>query len=590
MIGSLHPALLPLIGSLIVPFLQGRARQAFLLIVPVASLLNLLLLPDNLEMTATFMGQSLVLAQMSKMSFIFGLLFHLALIVAVVYSLHVEDRWQSIASLMYPGAAIAAAFAGDFMTLFASWEILAVSSVLFIWARGTEESLKAGNRYFFQQIVSGLLILAGIGLRLQSGGDLFIADFALDRNGRWLGCLTNELLGTETNGLPSASSVCILLGIGIKCAFPFLHTWLVDGYASSTHAGPVFLCAFTTKVAVCTLARCFAGADILITIGAVMATFPIFYAVIENDLRRVLCYSKINQIGFMVVGIGIGTATGVNGAVAHAFSHVFYKGLLFMTMGAVLFRTGKIGGNELGGLYKSMPWTTGFCMVGAAAISAFPLFSGFISKSLIMKAAYDADHNVVFFLLLFAAAGVFHHAGIKIPFFAFFAHDSKQRVKEAPLNMRVAMGMNAFLCIGLGIGYKLLYAYLPLPWVDGKTPGMYGWGHISEQMQILFFSALAFTSLMLWKQYPPELPSVNLDADWFLRKGWKHTHAFIVGPLDRMGTYFSNLVLDRAPRAIAGVHPIEAAKKRLDANWMLSAPTVIVMIALLGFLVLNYAR
>ena len=263
------------------------------------------------------------------------------------------------------------------------------------------------------------------------------------------------------------------------------------------------------------LARLFPGAEVLILIGSVMAMFPIFYAVIENDLRRVLCYSKINQIGFMVVGIGIGTKLALDGAIAHAFTHVIYKGLLFMSMGAVLLRTGEIRGSHLGGLYKSMPWTTGFCIVGAASISAFPLFSGFISKSIIITEAAHNGHVLVWLCLIFASAGVFHHAGIKIPFFAFFAHDSGIRTKEAPVNMLIAMGLSSFLCIFLGCNHEWLYSKLPNQ-AMGYNP--FDATHVITQLEILLFSALAFTLLNRWGQYPKELPSVNLDVDWFYRK------------------------------------------------------------------------
>ena len=275
-----------------------------------------------------------------------------------------------------------------------------------------------------------------------------------------------------------------------------------------------------------------------------MAMFPIFYAVIENDLRRVLCYSKINQIGFMVVGIGIGTDLAIDGAIAHAFTHAIYKGLLFMSMGAVLFRTGEIRGSHLGGLYKTMPWTTGFCIVGAASISAFPLFSGFISKSIIITEAARNDHTLIWLCLLFASAGVFHHAGIKIPFFAFFAHDSGLRPKEAPVNMLIAMGISSFLCIFLGCNYQWLYSMLPNG-ASGYSP--YDATHVITQFEILLFSALAFALLNLWGKYPKELPSVNLDVDWFYRKTGRYflksTSIFWNGLNDRVHSVFIGKVV-----------------------------------------------
>ena len=245
-----------------------------------------------------------------------------------------------------------------------------------------------------------------------------------------------------------------------------------------------------------------------------MTAFPIFYAVIENDLRRVLAYSLNNQLGFMVVGIGIGTELSINGAAAHAFCHIIYKALLFMSMGAVLHRVGTVKGSELGGLYRSMPYTTGFCIVGAASISAFPLFSGFVSKSLIMTAALKGEYFWTWLILLFASAGVFHHSGIKIPYFAFFAHDSGKRCKEAPTNMLIAMAIAAFLCIGIGVYPDPLYAILP--YTVKYVP--YTLEHVVTQLQLLIFSALAFTVLMRTGIYPPELRSTNLDTDWFYRK------------------------------------------------------------------------
>ena len=280
----------------------------------------------------------------------------------------------------------------------------------------------------------------------------------------------------------------------------------------------MFLTAFTTKVAVYALARGFPGTEMLVWIGAAMTCFPIFYAVIENDLRRVLAYSMINQIGFMVCGIGIGTALAVNGAVAHAFNDVIFKGLLMMSMGAVLHMTGRINGSDLGGLYKSMPITTVLCIVGAASISAFPLFSGFVSKSMVMSAALSEGYHGVWLALLFASAGVFHHAGIKIPFFAFFAHDSGIRTTEPPVNMLVAMALAAFLCVLIGCYPGLLYDLLPF----ATDYTAYDATHVLAQLQILFFSALAFAWLKLSGLYPPELPSVNIDVEWIYRRlGWR---------------------------------------------------------------------
>ena len=310
----------------------------------------------------------------------------------------------------------------------------------------------------------------------------------------------------------------IFLAFGIKAAFPFLHSWLQDTYPESTPSGAVWLSAFTTKLAIYALARGFAGTEILIPIGAVMTAFPVFYAAIENDLRKVLAYSLNNQLGFMVVGVGIGSELALNGAAGHAFAHILYKGLLFMSMGAVLHRVGTIKAAQLGGLWRSMPITTILCTIGAMAISAFPLFSGFVTKSMILAAAAEEHYTITFLVLLFASAGVMEHSGIKIPYFTFFAHDSGKRCKEAPANMLAAMAIAAFFCIGIGVLPGPLYSLLPFPEVAAGFIA-YDMTHVVTQCQLLLFAILAFVFLQKFGLYPAELPSTNIGPEWVFRRG-----------------------------------------------------------------------
>ena len=471
---------------------KGAARAALLLVVPILAAFVVWSLPEGNLWTARLFGLELEFTRVDRLSRIFALIFTLAAFLGNLYAWHVRDTVQQVAALLYAGSAIGAVFAGDLITLFLYWEGTAIASVFLIWARRTEGAYHTGMRYLIIQIGSGVLLLAGAALYWRETGSLTFEAMTLGSPGTWL----------------------IFLAFGIKCAFPLLHNWLQDAYPAATVTGTVILSAFTTKLAVYSLARGFPGTEMLVYIGAIMTLFPIFFAVIENDLRRVLAYSLNNQLGFMVVGIGIGTELSLNGTAAHAFAHILYKALLFMSVGAVLFRTGTAKGSELGGLYKTMPLTMIFCVVGAASISAFPLFSGFISKSLILSAASHEGYYIVWGILLFASAGVFHHSGIKIPYFAFFAHDSGLRPKEAPTHMLLAMGLTAFLCIAIGVFPAPLYALLPYE-VD-YVP--YTAFHVVTQLQLLFFSALAFTVLMLTRIYPPEMKSVNLDFDWTYRR------------------------------------------------------------------------
>ena len=521
------PGLLLIIGAFLVPILPPVLRNAYMLALPVLGFWGLLVLPEGVHFAFDLFGHTLSPVRVDGLSLIFGYIFHIAAAISIIFAFHMKDPVQQMAGLVYAGAAIGGAFAGDLITLFVYWEGTAIASVFLIWSSKTENAYRTGMRYLIIQVGSGVLLLAGAILQLKSTGSL---DF------------------TKMD-LSSMGAVLIFVAFGVKAAFPLLHNWLQDAYPEATVTGTVFLSAFTTKLAIYALARGFPGTEMLIWIGATMTAFPIFYAVIENDLRRVLAYSLNNQLGFMVVGIGIGTELSLNGTAAHAFSHILYKALLFMSMGAVLYRTGTIKGSELGGLYKTMPYTAGFCIVGAASISAFPLFSGFISKSLIIAAAADQGHWIVWLVLLFASAGVFHHSGIKIPYFAFFQHDSGRRPKEAPINMLVAMGIAAFLCIAIGVYPAPLYAILPFQ--VNFVP--YTTTHVVTQLQLLLFSALAFTYLMKTGLYPPELKSTNLDFDWAYRrllpKSITALGNFLL-PIDR---FVRSVFLRRIEQIITGV-------------------------------------
>ncbi len=515
-LAQLPPFLIFYTAAVLAGFTRGTPRSLILLAAPLLGGLCLYGLGSGALLQLEFLDYTLVPLRVDALSRVFGYLFLTAAFIAVIFSLHVKDTLQHVAALVYAGSALGAVFAGDLLTLFVFWELLAVSSVFLVWARRSERALSAGLRYLIIQILSGVLLLSGTLLHLQQTGSPAFTRIGLDGLSGWL----------------------IFTAFGIKCAFPFLHNWLTDAYPEATPTGTVFLSAMTTKVAVYALARGFPGTELLIYIGAVMTCFPIFYAVIENDLRRVLAYSMINQIGFMVCAIGVGTQLALNGAVAHACNEVIFKGLLLMSMGAVLHVTGRSNGSDLGGLYKTMPKTAALCIVGALSISAFPLFSGFVSKAIIMTAVQDAGHGWVWLALLFASAGVFHHAGIKIPYFAFFARDAGIQAAEPPRNMLFAMSLAALLCVFIGVYPEALYRLLP--YAMHYDP--YDASHVISQLQLLCFAALAFTWLKLQGIYPPELRAVNLDFDWTYRRLLPGAYRHLLGalqPLDhaiRQGT------------------------------------------------------
>lgn len=570
--GSVHPALPMLLGSLLLPFLGPRLRKPLLVALPLLGLVNLALHPfvegGSVDVFVTFAGIELHVLRYDALARLFAVLFHVAALVGAIYVLHVKDRWQHVTGIAYAGSAVGTVLAGDLFTLFLCWELLAVTSVFQIWARGTTESRHSGIRYLLAHVLSGLLLLLGAAFFFREHGHFAFDAMTLDSTATWL----------------------IFLAFGIKVGFPVAHTWIVDAYPASTSTAPLFLSAFSTKASVYCLARGFAGTELLIFIGASMCIFPIFYAVIENDLRRVLSYSMINQIGFMVVGIGIGTSLAINGAVGHVFAHVIYKGLLFMSMGAVHYRLGTTKGTELGGLYKTMPWTTLFCIIGAASISAVPLFSAFITKSMILVAAAEQDLTWVWLVLLFASAGVLEHAGIKVPYFAFFAHDSGKRPKEAPLNMRVAMGISSVICIAIGVFPALIYALLPSEPLLADGTHYHAWSltHVVTQLQLLVFAALGVFGLMLLRKYPAEVPAVNVDADVLWRKGVVGLWRRLLGPLFQALSDAKERALAWLPRQAVTVFGERIPRMALFQEWAAGSIVALVTVFLAAYLALQF--
>ena len=491
MISSFPPGLIMMIGALLIPFLPHIIRQIYMMVLILVSAYALTL-GFGIHSKIDVMDIEFIIFQSDSLTLPFAIIFHIAAILNVIYGAH-EKHWnQHVAIMSYSGAAIAAVHAGDLFTLFIWWEATAFTSVFLILASKTERSYKSAFRYILIQVGSGMFLLAGAILLMSETGSAEFRNFDI-----------NSLYGQ-----------LIFIAFGIKAAFPLLNGWLQDSYPEASEIGTVALSTFTTKLAIFCFAKSFAGTEILIIIGAIMTFYPIFFAVIENDLRRVLTYSLNNQLGFMIVAIGIGTELAINGAVAHAFAHILYKGLLFMGMGAVLYRVGTCKASELGGLFKFMPITAICTIIGAISISAFPLFSGFVAKSLIMSALGKEGLVFVYFMLLFASAGVLHHSGIKIPFFAFFAHESGIKTKEAPLNMIIAMIMASTLCIFIGVFPS--YFYQILPYQIQYQP--YDFSHVVGQLQLLTFAAFAFICLWHFKIYPPELNSTVLNSDWIYRK------------------------------------------------------------------------
>jgi multicomponent Na+:H+ antiporter subunit D len=569
-----HPVLPLLVGAVLVRITSRRVGHVIMVGAPSIALLLVTRLGPDAGIVATYLGHELQLLRVDALSRPFGIIFAIAGLIAGIYGLRTMQAAERSAALVYAGAAMGVVFAGDLITFFVFWEVKAIASTFVILARRTPGSGRAGLRYVFIHVLGGKLLLAGILLHLSQTGSLAFGAFE-----------------------PGIASTLILAACLISAAVPPLHAWLADAYPQGTVAGTVFLSAYTTKAAVYALARGFAGFEVLVWLGIFMALYGVVYAVLENDIRRLLGYHIISQVGYMVAGVGIGTQAAINGATAHAFAHILYKGLLLMGAGAVIHATGRSKMSELGGIANRMRPVLALYLVGAVSISSFPLFSGFVSKEIVVEAAALDGRALAVILLQVASVGTFLHTGLKLPYGAWVGREglgprsntgARLAVGPIPASMYVAMGISAALNLAIGVVPSVLHGLLPYP----ADYDFYTVGKVLEKSQILLFTGLGFW-LLLSKLHATAM--VTVDTDWLYRQlprrvgevgeRWRDRRAPIdheVPPLsapDRALQRTRTAVLERVAGASAQGTPPVAATWTLGAV-ILATSLVLLVVSL----------
>lgn len=551
------PALIMIVAALLIPVVPGRLRSAVLLLAPALTLWMIWSLDNGVLLSTTFIGYEIQLVEASEVRRLFATIFALMALVGGLFALRHATVVELSAAMAYAAGAIGVCFAGDLITLFLFWEFMALFSTLVVWCGGTAQARRAGIRYAIVHLLGGIVLKAGIiGLAVQTGS-----------------------IEVQALTLSSVSTWLILIGLLINTAAPPLSAWLADAYPEASPTGAVFLSAFTTKTAVLALWLLFPGQSVLIWIGLYMIFYGIIYALMENDMRRILAYSIVNQVGFMVTGIGIGTEMALNGVAAHAFAHIIYKALLLMSAGAVLLQTGKRKCTDLGGLYRTMPVTAVCGIIGALAISAFPYTSGFVAKSMISQGAAYENMAFVWYCLMAASAGVFLHAGIKFPWFVFFQKDSGMRPKDPSWNMQFAMIIFAAACILIGVFPQMLYTYLPFEVAYEPYTG----DHLVSQFQLLLFAGLAFfVTLPLMRR----TLTLTLDLDFFYRRVgpavWQGFEKVFVGVGYLVMTRIVNPIVDLTRAWVRYHGPEGVLSKTWPSGSMLLWVTVILLVILLG--------
>ncbi len=482
-----HPSLWLFAGAAAVLVAGRRLSAAWTGIVFAGAALAAVVRLPPVTLHAELAGFPLVWLRADDLSRLFALVFGIVALAGLLYGAHRLRRTETAAAMSYAGSAIATVFAGDWITFFVFWELMAITSLALVW-HGGASAKPAGMRYLLVHAAGGALLFFGIVLHRGTGG------------------------APELGPLDGGPAFWLVLaGVAVNAAIPPLHAWLTDAYPEASTTGAVFLSACTTKTAVYALVRLFPETGILVPLGVAMSLYGAIFALMENDIRRLLSYHIVSQVGYMVAGVGIGTPLALNGSVAHAYSHILYKALLFMGAGAAIESTGRRRLSDLGGIASGMRWGVALYLVGALSISGAPLFNGFISKSMIVSAAAGEHLPGPELLLTLAAVGTFLSVGLKLPRFAFFGPSKGIPVRRLPGNMLAAMGILASLCFLYGIHPGLLYRLLPFPaeyepWTVDHVIGGTG---LLLGAAILFFHRIS--------RLAPS-PRITVDTDWLYRK------------------------------------------------------------------------
>ncbi len=433
----LHPSLLFLVGAALALIVREPWRRYLLPLVGLLGLVVVLTLPvgytGGLEILP---GLALVPLRVDALSRFAGLVFTFVGFCALLFAVRMQGAFPAAAVLLYMGSALGVVYAGDLFTVFLFWELLALTSVFLVWCGDRPGSRGAGYRYILYHAMGGSFLLGGVILQFASTGSLALAGYS-----------------------SGTGMLFLLLGIGINAAFIPLHTWLPDAYPEATIFGSVFLSIFTTKTAVYLLARTCPGVEWVALMGGIMALYGAIYALFQEDMRRILSYSIVSQVGFMVAGIGIG-GMGIDGGFAHLASDLLFKTLLFMSVGLLVLQTGKNQLGELAGSLRTRPVIAIFCGIGALSLAGIPGFCGFLTKGFLLETVQEAHFDLLGSLLLLVSVVTLAYTG-RLLYHLFRPEAVPAGTRSVPAPYLLGMGGLAAGCMIVGFVPSTLLALLP---------------------------------------------------------------------------------------------------------------------------------
>lgn len=517
----LHPGLIMIAMGLLVMALPERLRRPAYIAAPLLALACSLQLNESSEMVYRISSKlSIDMISFDRLSLIFMTAFCIVSIIAAIYSAGSNNRFEMGFALMYAGSNMGVVLSGDVLSLIIFWELSAIASCYVVYARRTRKSTRAAFRYILVHGFGGNMLLVGI--------ISYIAKYGMDI--------------TNITGAQDFTFWMIFIGVAVNAAVPPLNSWMPDAYPESTIGGTIYLASFTTKSAIYVMIRFFAGTEWLVYVGAFMAIYGILMALLENDLRRLFCYHIISQLGYIVASLAMGPGYGIDGAAAHTFNNIMYKGTLLMCAGAVLYATGRRKISELGGLGRQMPLTAVCFLIASFAISGMPFLNGFASKALVMHAVSEGGYELVSFLLTTASVGTWMSIALKINYFVFFGKPVSgkpfpaEELKSVPVNMKIGMVLGAAACTVTGVMPKLVYNLTP-SMTDGHP---FTVEHIVEYL-VLFAGGTVIFFLFISKMKVHD--QLSLDFDWFYRVALDRFILWISTSIHKLFIFFDKIVL-----------------------------------------------
>lgn len=520
---GLHPGLIMMLGGLIVAFLPDKFKKyqdKIALIVPVLSFISFFTL--NAKSAITYgITDSLVLKliHFDNLAYAFMLILCIIAVITAIYGQGIQKQLECGMSMFYTGSIMGIILAGDVISLIVFWEIAAFASMYVIYSSHNREAARSSFRYILVHSFGGNMMLVGLLMYMFKYG---------------------AAIANISSHTHEGFFWFILIGAAVNAAIPPLNSWMSDSYPESTLTGTVYLASCTSKAAIFILIRFFAGMQALVWIGVIMAVFAALMAIMENDLRRLLSYHIVSQLGMMVASVGIEGAMGANGATAHVITNILFKGVLLMGAGAVIYATGKKKITELGGLGRRMPVTSICFLISSLAIAGLPGLSGFVSKAVIMDAMHEAGFTVPALLMTIAGVGTLLSITLKINYYVFWGPCDERTaimpLKEVPKTMEWAMIAGTALTVFIGLFPQAFYFILPYD----CPVHPYHLAHIMEYVFIFIGGGIPF--FMYIKNMRPH-EEITIDFDWFYRRPlFKAVNAISVW-LNEQFAWFHDLVI-----------------------------------------------